>query len=497
MKNLRIGLIAAVVLTTLFSSCKKLDLFPYNSIEQSQSFKTVKDAKTWNAGLYASFRGRQYGSYMFTTDVQADQLNASLDFGNRNGNPHRWGTSFLADDGTIRDQWAAYYSAIANINVAIKGLEEVKPLDAVETASLDRYKGDAYFARAFYYHQLALRWSKAYSPASAATDLSVPLITVYDVNAQPSRATVKQVYDQINSDITQAKKFLGAVAGAVGIKTFNIDVVTALEARVKLCMQDWAGAYTAANSLITANKYKLTTTAATLRAYWHTDGNQESIYECFVSKPNELANTNSIYLGLIPATGRFTPDFIPSSWVFNGYDAADFRKAIYFEPKAVTVSGLSFNNIVLVNKFPGNPALFTGATTNYQHAPKVFRIAEMYLIAAEASAESAGTANALTALNALRVARGLTALSGISGSALSAAVRDERTKELAFEGFRLDDLKRWNLGFTRSGAQDVNTINVGANYNTLTIPASDPKFIWGLPANDVTINKNLVQNQGW
>ena len=210
-----------------------------------------------------------------------------------------------------------------------------------------------------------------------------------------------------------------------------------------------------------------------------------------------MANTNSIYLGLIPATGRFTPDFIPSSWVFNGYDAADFRKAIYFEPKAVTVSGLSFNNIVLVNKFPGNPALFTGATTNYQHAPKVFRIAEMYLIAAEASAESAGTANALTALNALRVARGLTALSGISGSALIAAVRDERTKELAFEGFRLDDLKRWNLGFTRSGAQDVNTINVGANYNTLTIPASDPKFIWGLPANDVTINKNLVQNQGW
>jgi hypothetical protein len=97
----------------------------------------------------------------------------------------------------------------------------------------------------------------------------------------------------------------------------------------------------------------------------------------------------------------------------------------------------------------------------------------------------------------LRVARGLTALTGVSGAALISAVRDERTRELAFEGFRLDDLKRWNLGFTRSGAQDVNTINVGSNYNTLSIQANDPKFVWGLPANDVTINKNLVQNQGW
>jgi hypothetical protein len=496
MKNLKIGLLALVVLVTTFSSCKKLDLFPYNSIEQSQSFKTVKDAKTWNAGLYAAFRGRQYGAYTFSTDVQADQLNASLDFGNRNGNPHRWGPSFLADDYTIRDVWAAYYTAITNINVGITGFEEVKPTTPAEIAELDRYKGDAYFARAFYYHQLTLRWAKAYSPASAATDLAVPLITVYDVNAQPTRATVKQVYDQILSDITQAKKYLGSFAGVVGAKTFNNDVVLALEARVKLHMQDWAGAYTAANTLITGGKYKLTTTAADFKNYWHNDGNQESIYQCFVSKPNELANTNSIYLGFIPATGKFTPDFIPSQWVVDAYGATDIRKATYFEQKSLTISGLTYNNIFLVNKYPGNTALFTGAATNYQHAPKVFRIAEMYLIAAEAAAKSASAANALTALNALRVARGLTA-SSASGTALMTDIMDERFRELAFEGFRLDDLKRLNLGFTRTAAQNVNAINVGANYNTLSVPSSDPKFIWGLPSNDVTINKNLVQNTGW
>jgi starch-binding outer membrane protein, SusD/RagB family len=42
----------------------------------------------------------------------------------------------------------------------------------------------------------------------------------------------------------------------------------------------------------------------------------------------------------------------------------------------------------VINKYPGNPALFTAASTNYQHKPKVFRVAEMYLIAAEADAQT-------------------------------------------------------------------------------------------------------------
>jgi hypothetical protein len=325
------------------------------------------------------------------------------------------------------------------------------------------------------------------------------LVLAYDISEQPPRATVKAVYDQILNDIGQAKSLLSAVNGAQGSNRFTKDVVLALEARVRLHMKDWAGAKAAADALISSGTYPLITTQAAFTSYWQTDTKTESILQLQTIAPSELANANNIYLGFVPSTARYTPDFIPSQWVVDKYDAADIRKAAYFAQKAVTVQGTNYSNVWLVNKYPGNPALFTGANTNYQHAPKVFRIAEMYLISAEAGARAGGPSetDALVKLNALRTARGLTALTGLTGAALLDAIKDERFRELAFEGFRLLDLKRWHEGFTRHDPQNTNMLTAGPNYYALSIPADHNKFVWGLPANDVTINKNLQQNPGW
>jgi len=232
---------------------------------------------------------------------------------------------------------------------------------------------------------------------------------------------------------------------------------------------------------------------------WKTDATTETIMQCFVSKPNELPNTNSIYLGLVAATGKFTPDFVPSQWVVDKFDVTDLRKAAYFERKLLTIQGVDYPNIWLVNKYPGNPALFTTAVTNYAHTPKVFRVAELYLISAEANARAGAATEpaALIRLNNIRTARGLPALVGLTGTPLIDAIKYKRLRELAFEGVRLWDLKRWNEGFTRSAPQNLNLINVGSNYNTLSIPAGDNKFTWGIPTRDLTTNPNLVQNPGW
>ncbi len=483
------------------SSCKKdnLDLYPYSSIEVTQSFVSLKDAKAWNVGFYSFFRGNNYGSVMFIPDVQADQLNATLDFGNRNGNPHRWGTSFLAEDGALSGLWGSYYSAIKNLNVAIEGFEKIPTANNTEKAELDRYKGDAYLARAYYYSDLVKRFAKTYNPSSAATDLGVPLVTVYNLNDKPARATIAQVYTQILADIAKAKTLLAAVAGVQGSKTFTLHSVLALEARVKLETRDYAGAITAAEAVIASGTYPLVTNQTDMNAMWRTDLAREVIMQCFVSRPLELPNVNGIYLGFVPATGKFSPDFVPSQWVVDKFDNADFRKAAYFERKLLTIQGVDYPNIWLVNKYPGNPALFTTAATNYAHAPKVFRVAELYLISAEAGARAGAATEpaALTRLNTLRVSRGIPALGALSGTPLIDAIKDERFRELAFEGFRLWDLKRWNEGFTRSAPQNLNFINVGANYNTLSIPAGSDKFTWGVPTRDITTNPNLIQNSGW
>ncbi len=491
------GLIAMLAL----SSCKKdeLDLFPFSSIEVTQSFVSLKDAKAWDLGFYNSFRGSVYGSNMFISDVQGDQLNATLDFGNRNGNPHRWGTSFLAEDGALSGPWASFYSSIKNINVAIDGFEKIPTANATEKAELDRYKGDAYLARAYYYSELIKRFAKAYNPATAATDLGVPLVTSFDLNDRPKRATIAQVYTQILADITKAKPLFSTVAGSQGAKTFTIHAALALEARVKLETMDYAGAVIAAESVISSGTYPLVTNQTDMNAMWRTDLAREVIMQCFVSRPNELPNTNGLYLGFIAATGKFAPDFVPSQWVIDRYDNADLRKAAYYERKLLNIQGIDYPNIWVVNKYPGNPALFTGAATNYAHAPKVFRVAELYLISAEAGARAGAATEpaALLRLNSLRVARGIPALAGLSGVSLINAIKDERFRELAFEGFRLWDLKRWNEGFTRSMPQNLNFINVGSNYNTLSIAPGSDKFTWGIPTRDLTTNPNLVQNSGW
>ena len=496
-KILTAGLLSMLAL----SSCKKdnLDLYPFSSIEVSQSFVSLKDAKAWNVGFYNSFRGNLYGSTMFIPDVQADQLNATLDFGNRNGNPHRWGTSFLAEDGALSGLWASMYGAIKNLNVAIAGFDNIPTANATEKAELDRYRGDAYIARAYYYSELVKRFGKAYNPSSAATDLGVPLITIFDLNEKPARATIAQVYTQILADITKAKTLLATVAGVQGSKNFTLHSALALEARVKLETRDYAGAVAAAETVISSGTYPLVTNQTDMNSMWKNDLVREVIMQAFVSRPNELPNTNGIYLGFIPATGKFTPDFVPSQWVIDRFDNADIRKAAYFERKLLTIQGVDYPNIWTVNKYPGNVALFTTAATNYAHAPKVFRVAELYLISAEASARAGAATEpaALTRLNSLRVSRGIPALGALSGTALIDAIKDERFRELAFEGFRLWDLKRWNEGFTRYGAQNVNFINVGANYNTLSIPAGSDKFTWGVPTRDITTNPNLVQNTGW
>ncbi len=499
MKKLNLKyLVLATMIFGLVSCSKKLDKFPANAIELSQSFKTLKDAKTWNSGLYSNLRGRLYGSNMFIQDVMGDQLNATLDFGNRNGSPHRW-VDFLAADGALSGPWAGYYSSITNINIAIAGFSNIATSTAAEKTELDRYKGDAYLARAYYYSQLILRFAKPYEPATATTEPGVPLVLEYDIYLKPARATIQQVYGQILSDINNAKTLLSTVAGVQGSSKFTTHCASALEARVKLNMQDWSGAKAAADAVITAGTYPLITTATELKAMWTTDLTKEVIFQSFVSKPNELANTNSIYLGFVAGNGKFTPDFVPSQWVVDMYDNADLRKAVYFERKLVLIQGFDYPNVWLVNKYPGNPALFTGATTNYQHAPKLFRVAELYLISAEAGARegAASEAAALTRLNQLRVARGLPSLVGVTGATLTQAIRDERFRELAFEGFRLFDLKRWHLGFARSAPQNTAFINIGANYESLSIAADAQKFVWGIPTNDITINPNLTQNTGW
>lgn len=496
MKRIYTVLSMLAVLTLSTVSCD-LEKYPYSDIEQSIAFKSLKDATTLNNGLYAYLRANTYGAFMYTSDVQADLLNATLDYGNRNGQAHQW-TSFLSDDYTIRDTWYGYYNALANVNNFIENAPRIPLATDTEKATLNKYLGEAYLMRAYYFHQLALRWAKDYEPATAAIDLGIPIVLKYSITEKPARSSVAETYAQIVADLNKAKDLLASVPGAKMSNRLTKDCALALEARVKLCMHDWTGAKTAADALISSNTYPLITTAADFKKMWAQDSGSEIIMQIFADKPSELGNANSIYLGQVAQTGKYTPDFVPQKWVIDLFSDSDIRKNAYLEKKQVYIQGTDYADIYLINKYPGNPSLYTTATTNYQHKPILFRIAEMYLISAEAAAQSVSTEpQALTILNTLRSSRGLVALTNLSGVALMNAVKEERVREMLCEGTRIEDLKRWKMGFSRSTPQNTDLIILGADFEKKSVLVNDDKFVWGLPKNDIATNPNLKQNQGW
>ena len=134
----------------------------------------------------------------------------------------------------------------STVNNIINNIDAIITETQADADLIEKFKGEAYFLRAFYYHQLVQRWAKDYEPGSADTDPGVPVVLIFDVTLLPPRASVQEVYDQILSDISQAKTNLSSITGLVNSTRITIDAVTALEAQVYLCMHRWNDAVTAA-----------------------------------------------------------------------------------------------------------------------------------------------------------------------------------------------------------------------------------------------------------
>jgi hypothetical protein len=113
--------------------------------------------------------------------------------------------------------------------------------------------------------------------------------------------------------------------------------------------------------------------------------------------------------------------------------------------------------------------------------PKPLRLAEQYLIRAEAYCRKGQYAAGASDIAALRSARHTGSVStSMNADNWLQTISDERVKELYMEGFRLQDLKRWNKGFERT--PQTSTQKEGSS---LKIEAGNPLFVWPIPKNEL------------
>ncbi len=482
----------ALLLASGLTSCE-LDQYPQDSMPIDQSWKLMSDAVNYETGLMSSFRGR-CGDGAYNTDFQADLMNAEKNFGNNYALEHFWTFN------DVPSVWAYAYSTIKECNNILTHIDQISPADAdsqqqaSNEATLKNIKGEAYFVRAFCYFKMATRYAKDYEASTAKTDLGLPLVESVDVNHKPNRSTLQETYDFIKKDLAAARQNLIKTNPGEDKSELTTDALDLLEARVDLYMDDYAGADELAQKLIQSGKYPLAAKADYAKM-WTDDEGSEIIFAPYADV-NEGKKNWSAYMNYDVKLQVFQPYFVPSQWVIDLYGANDVRKNIFFQQGTIQITGQNKSQIVMLSKFPGNPALKTNPMeVSYYNKMKEFRIAEAYLISAEARYRQHNEEGAKTVLNQLRAARGAAA-STAAGAQLFNDIKTEWIREFIGEGYRLDCLKRWHDGFTRHDPQHEDvlwTMDPSVSIN-LKVDANDKRFVWEIPANDRQVNKNLVPN---
>ncbi len=531
MKSKFLSTIAIAAVAGLASSCD-MDLAPEGVLDQNTAIQTTTDARNFRNIFYVATRSISSSQFYSMAEIQADCFNGLTINGNRLGTLAN-GT-VLSSDGDITSYWAALYNYVNNCNYFIS---EVEPLyekavaDNNEDAAAEyaHYLAEAHFFRGYYYAIMFDRWCVKYDPAKADSQLGLPIVTEYNPTADRAkykgRGTAKDLVKFINDEIK---------LGYEGIKKYEeLDddnlkpmapyissmAIAAMQARMALWTSDYDTAIAKADEVINSGIYTLSGTdeksvATYFPKMWTNDTNNEIIFMPYEDN-QELGNAIGLaWISVYPNQA----DYIPTSKVINDLGTnynkllkrGDIRFSTYVEARTLAAPLGNFSTPCFV-KFPGNPALQVSSSANVVNKPKTFRLAELYLIKAEAAYNKGDETMANAALKTLwehRYTR-INYEETTGGNLMNEIIR-QRTLELMGEGFRLSDLRRWNLGFTRSAdytsCTSMSDIDKSAIINIITeagleveYTGDDHRYTWPIPSGEMDVNPHLAgqQNPGY
>ena len=337
------------------------------------------------------------------------------------------------------------------------------------------------------------------------------MVTEYNPTGEtdkyPGRSTQDETYALINKDLDEAyaalKEFEGSEASDAkdNLKPMATYLsswaVVAMQARVALLKGDYQTAYNKASQVIDSKVYTLTD-IDDLEKLWVKDESKEIIFRPYCNTDELPSSIGGYYLG----SDKKSADYIPTEDVLFSVADNDARWNYFFSVLKIEVEGSPYPCYVFT-KFSGNPVLQTTSVPNFMHYPKVFRLSEMYLIAAEAGSycNVEGGSKYLQEFMKNRYVK-YNAEGQFSQKALLENAIAERSIEMIGEGTRLSDLRRWNKEFTRN--IDYSNINPGLNGVIVSLgnvhyAADDRRFVWPIPATEIENNPQLVgqQNPGY
>lgn len=515
-------------LVSIFSGCKEnlLETVPTDRISTDIYWKTEKDATYAANSVYRYLNGVTIVDYDGLTDI----LHSNIPFYD-NGTIERG--DFNSNTPKIYDQWVLLYKGIRAAN---NFLENADLVTSTNSTLINNLKSEVRVIRAYLYVNLLMLWG------------DVPLVTktinTISEGQGVTRNSTAEIWAFINTELDASAAVLPLTQTEKGRITKG--AALALKARALLYQSKWAEAAAAAKSVMDLNKYSLYPKYEDLFSTV-AENNAEVILDKQFIK--DIYSNNAFqYLGPYSqknANCTFVPTkkMVDSYTMANGKSITDpnsgFDKENPYENRdprlkfSVFVKGSKLPDGKIYDPTPGSKTLDEVGSTylatvlgfnmkKYVNADDLanisncginiilIRYAEILLTYAEGKIESDQIDQSVyDAINSIRQGRSDVKLplidSGLSKSELRAVVRSERKVELAFEGLRLFDLRRWKTAETEipGFVEGMTYKNTSGTLVTIKLDGFlkvfDPAkhYLWPIPKKEIDLNSNLKQNSGW
>lgn len=433
-----------LIIIFLSAACDVLDVKPYDGTEADVTFKNKADIEKGILGSYAPFQYLSYygRGFMIFSDLAADNLENPVD-GTASDYREIDNNDMLSTNGGASGIWGSAYEGINNANNVIAQVPNMTDMTEDEQKVA---LGELYFIRALNHFNLMVYFGDV--PVKLT-----PTLSTADIN--PPRESKEVVYQQIVEDLELAALNLPESSSKIRASKY---AAIALLARVHLYMEAYDEAIERATEVIDDGGYTLLEDYDAI----FTDGSAETIFEIdfTVLARNRIAEYN------FPKSLNGRREVAPTTAILGAYESGDERYAasIAFEgPLAYAI------------KYPD---LATGAENVI-----VLRLADMYLIRAEANAKlGQNLSDVQDDINEIRSRAELGDTAADTFPELIAAIEQERWIEFAFEGHRWFDLVRTDRA-----------IDVLPNVTDIN------QTLFPIPSSEILTNTNpdMTQNPGY
>jgi len=447
MKNI----ILLFTLTFTLASCSAyFDKPPTNAIGADQISRSHYHALY--IGMHDAIQ-TNWNLFWLTEDNSADNLLYRTSFwqhGEIDDNRITLSNTFMNND------WGYIYRALSACNgfISILNKESDKAL-IINGITINQYIADARAIRAYVYYKGVTLWG------------AMPYLDE-DTTTEEAEVISRKSEDDILVKMIEDLKFAQTNCrpySKTGPNYMSQEAATALLARVYLYADDLPNARIEAEKIIALSNVDITNDYLGI---WRANNDKEIIF--YLTGTATDQNSHGFYLRTENNNGRFELPVDPTLAAAFATEPTDTRVAVLAATGNSTYPWecIKYNNADNSDIWP------------------VVRVAEMYLISAEAAGYPAG----LVRLNELRAKRGLPNLTTTNipnQTTFATAILKERRLELCFEGHRFTDLKRmckkYNLNIT-TYLPNISGVN-------------DNNLWYAVPQEQILINPNLSQNQGY